>query len=88
MAMELLPELVVVTWEDAKEEGDAAWNDADAIPDYEPLLCYTTGWLLHQDARGVILTGTLQENCTARCDQIPRGMIRSITVLREAGPPR
>ncbi len=81
------PPLVLVVWEDAKvlDAGPWAENKEHA---YKPHHVYQTGFLLHHDDNGVILTQAWHPDIVAARDQIPIGMIRRMVVLQEAKPPR
>ncbi len=81
-----LPAIVMVEWEDATALDEGPWVDSDKPLDYEPNIMHTVGFLLLDVPAGVIVTGTVNADLIGPRDQIPRGMIRRITVLREALP--
>jgi hypothetical protein len=79
------PQLVSVTWEDAACLDHEPWVPTpDKPPAYEPVIVTTVGFLLHQSEAGIIITGAWSPDRTGPRDQIPSGMIRSITLLQAA----
>lgn len=78
------PKIVLVEWEDACSLDSEAWADAEPVTKYTPLTMSSVGYVLYDGPEGLILTSTFSESCFAPRDQIPRGMIRSITLLKEA----
>jgi cellulose synthase/poly-beta-1,6-N-acetylglucosamine synthase-like glycosyltransferase len=83
------PPLVMVVWEDATVLDSGPWVvNADADHAYKPHLVYQVGFLLKHTEEGVHLTQAWHPDTIAARDQIPLGMIRSITPLQPAKPPR
>lgn len=81
------PPIVLVVWEDAKAIDDATWVE-NKNHTYTPHLFHQVGFLLSATDDGVILTSAWHSDMVAGRDQIPRAMVRSITVLEPAKPPR
>lgn len=71
---------VIVTWVDA--EGSLSWP----LPaDYSLPIVSTMGWLMQDDEEYVAICGEWFQDASGRdTTVIPRGMVRSITVLIEA----
>lgn len=80
------PPIVAVTWEDAAVIDAGPWvpNEAKA---YKPHIVLQVGFLLSCTDEGVILSQAWHPESVAARDQIPRGMIRSMTVLQPAPEP-
>lgn len=76
-----------MVWEDAKCIDVGPWT-ANADHKYEAHMVHQVGFLLHHDEHGVILTQAWHPELVAARDQIPVGMIRSMTLLQAAPEPR
>lgn len=75
--------LVLVTWEDASEEG-GVWVDADSPEPLEVVVFNQVGWLWSHTTAEVVLTSTVQDSgkgLMSRRTRIPAGMVRSIVEL-------
>ncbi len=81
------PPLVLVIWEDATVLDTGAWAD-NGKHDYKPCIFHQVGFLIAHSDAGVILSSAWHPETVAARDQIPRGMIRSMSVLEPAKPPR
>lgn len=81
-----VPPLVLVVWEDAKVVADGPWTENKDRP-YEPHLVYQVGFLLKDTKQGVQLTQAWHPDLISPPDQIPRGMIRSVTYLQPGEKP-
>lgn len=81
------PPIVAVVWEDAKSIDAEVWAE-NKDHKYEPHLVRQVGFLLSATDEGVVLTQAWHPDSVAKRDQIPRGMIRSMTVLEPAKAPR
>lgn len=88
--MQYRPALVLVEWEDAQGLDTGSWAHEDDDQKYEPLIMHSVGFVLFDGDPGIILTATYSTACIAPRDQIPRGMIRKVTVLRkqQGTPPK
>jgi len=76
--------LAYVIWEDASELDVTAWTEHEEDFVYTPVLCKQVGFILYDGPEGVVITnGVIVDNCVARRNQIPRGMIRRIEWLTE-----
>jgi hypothetical protein len=82
-----MPPIVLVIWEDAKVIDDGAWAE-NKNHDYKPHLVHQVGFLLKHTEEGVLLTQGWHPELVAARDQIPLGMIRSMTVLQVAPEPK
>ena len=80
----MTPPIVLVVWEDAKVLDAGPWAE-NKTHDYQPHLVHQVGFLLSHTEQGVVLTQAWHPELVAARDQIPLGMIRSMTVL---GPKR
>ena len=80
------PPLVLVVWEDAKTVDGGAWIE-NLEHKYDPHIVYSVGFLLLDLPEGIQLTQAWHPKFVGAPDQIPRGMIRSITPLVPAVPP-
>lgn len=75
------PPIVLLEWEDAKTIDSGLWSEESKEHVYKPHVWRQVGYLLSNTEEGVIVTQAWHpESCAAR-DQIPRAMIRSMTVL-------
>ena len=76
--------IVHVVWEDATELDITAWAEHEIDFEYVPVLCHQVGFVLYDGPEGLVITnGIIENNCVARRNQIPRGMIRSMEWLTE-----
>lgn len=80
-----MPKVVFVEWEDACKLDSETWVDSDIESEYNPVIMRTVGFLLLDKPEGIIVTGTFSPVNIAPRDQISRGMIRSLIVLKEGG---
>lgn len=80
--------MVLVVWEDAGSTDDAVWVTNKGKREYEPIIHRQLGFLLADDPAGIIISSTYNESLLACPDQIPRGMIRSISYLTVGGKKR
>jgi hypothetical protein len=81
------PPVVLVVWEDAKQIDSGPWaENKDHV--YQKHLVHQVGFLLAHTEEGVILTQAWHPDLVGARDQIPLGMIRSITPQQPAPPPR
>ena len=78
--------LVAVLWEDAALKDAGTWHSVEegSSHAYEPVLMRTVGFLLSKTRKGIVLTHTHSEDGSTMAprDQIPAGMVRSITPLQ------
>jgi hypothetical protein len=81
------PPVVAIVWEDAKVLDGGAWAD-NAKHDYVPHFVHQVGFLLLHTEQGIIISQAWHPDLVAARDQIPLAMIRSMTVLEPAKPPR
>ena len=74
-----MKEMVLVEWEDAYIEGAEVWEHS---PD-PPTACIVrqVGWLVHQDAERFALVSGYCDDAAQTRFVIPRGMVRSMTLL-------
>jgi hypothetical protein len=75
------PSVVLVVWEDIKTSGVEAWVENKDEP-YAPHLVYQVGYLLRDEPEFVRITQAWHPDLIAPTDTIPRGCIRSMTVLK------
>ncbi len=75
-----VPPCVCVIWEDATAT-DGPWVE-NKPREYKPKLITSVGFLVLDDEQGIHLTGAWCPDIIGAPDQIPRGMIRSITYLQ------
>lgn len=76
-----LPPCVLVVWEDAAVRDDGPWApNQDHV--YKPHIVAQVGFLLAHTEQGIIITQSWHSDIVAARDQIPAGMIRSITPLQ------
>ena len=76
------PPLVLVQWEDALVRGDTTWVSSKDLEGYKPQIFYSVGFLITDCDEGVVLTPAWSPDMVAAGEQIPRGMIRSVTPLQ------
>lgn len=75
------PAIVLIEWVDAAHE--FGWMEGNDLDDAEPeLVCLTTGWLLTKTKLHVKVCQTYSADNHAQTIVIPRGMVRSITVMK------
>ncbi len=74
------PPLVMIVWEDALRQDSETWVE-NKDHAYKPHLVHQVGFLLAQNEQGVIITSAWHPDTIAPRDQIPLGMIRSMTLL-------
>lgn len=76
----IIPPVVLVVWEDAAVKDTGPWA-ANQDHNYEPHIVSQVGFLLAENEHGIVITQAWHAEQVAARDQIPRGMIRSITEL-------
>jgi hypothetical protein len=81
------PPLVLVVWEDAKQIDAGPWAE-NKDHDYKAHLVHQVGFLLAHTEDGVILTQAWHPELVGARDQVPIGMIRSITPLQPMSAPK
>lgn len=81
------PPIVLVVWQDAKTIDGGPWTD-NTPTEFKPHIVHQVGYLMQQSDEGVILTQAWHPEIIAARDQIPAGMIRSVTFLTERAPNR
>jgi hypothetical protein len=81
------PPLVLVIWEDAKTIDAGAWAE-NKDHNYQAHLVHQVGFLLAHTEAGVILTAAWHPDLVGARDQVPLGMVRSITPLQPEPPPK
>lgn len=74
-----MPPIVLVEWEDAKTL-EIPWMDPVDVQ-YEPYIVTQVGFLIQDLPNAIILSQAVAPDLLGAPDQIPRGMIRSITYL-------
>jgi hypothetical protein len=74
------PPMVAGLWEDARVVADGTWVENKQRP-YIPHLVHQVGFILLDEPAGIHMVSAWHPELTAAPDQIPRGMIRSITPL-------
>lgn len=76
-------DLVSVVWDDA--ECDSGW---DAAAEPKESLVLSVGFLVKKTRKHIVLAGSITtgEHNTNQRIQIPKGMIKSIEVLKEKAP--
>ena len=76
--------LVVVQWQDA--HSDSSWEVlADLV--VKPTEVTSAGFLARADDEAILLTLGYSDDSVLDRLRIPKGMVRSITVIRQASPP-
>ena len=80
------PPLVLVVWEDAKVVDSSPWAENKGH-EYKAHMVHQVGFLLAHTDQGVILTQAWHPETVAARDQIPIGMVRSMTLLKAAPVP-
>jgi hypothetical protein len=73
--------IVAVTWEDATLLDSGTWAEKPETHEYKPVIFRQVGFLLSDTPSGIILTCTMGDDQMAPRTQIPRGMVRAVTVL-------
>lgn len=81
------PPLVLIVWEDAAVIDSGAWAE-NKDHTYRPHLVHQVGFLLAHTQEGLLLTQSWHPDTVAARDQIPLGMVRSMTMLEPAKAPR
>ena len=73
----------MIEWGDAWVHSH--WDDEDASKNKaRPVSVFTVGWLLKKDSKGVLVAAQIADGSQiANQSFIPRGMIRSIKVLKQ-----
>jgi hypothetical protein len=67
-----------VEWQDALMNGH--WHD-DAPNPLEDLTVYSVGFLLHEDAKRIVMVQSLTDGSYGNELQIPRGMVTKLTKI-------
>lgn len=80
------PPVVMVEWEDAKVLDSGPWAETDQEHTYKKHIVHQVGFLLAHTEDGLILTQSWHPELVAARDQIPLGMVRSITPLAPVMP--
>lgn len=79
---EQAPPIVLVAWEDAKVVGGGgAWVHNEDF-DYEPHIVWQSGFLVKDVPEGIMICDAWHKDLIGPPTQIPRGMIRSFTILK------
>jgi hypothetical protein len=74
--------LAYVEWEDAADLDDSPWAFHDDSFMYQPVVAHQVGFVLYDGPEGMVLTSSYIGDDTYGCrSQIPRGMIRSVTII-------
>lgn len=71
---------VQVDWEDAGTPETGTWVELPA-PTWEPIMVQSVGYLIYDGPEGVMLSADRIKDHRAPATQIPRGMVRKVTVL-------
>jgi len=82
------PRRVEVRWIDAAMSAAPHWSDGSRPkrPSGPSMhLCLTVGWLVHADKEWLQIVSTITDGAHAHLTEIPRGMVRAITLLADAG---
>lgn len=74
------PPIVEVEWDDAHMAG--WWQDGEPEPP-EPDLVRSVGYLVHKTRKHLVLIQSRTEGQHGNRIQIPRGMVKSVTVLKQ-----
>lgn len=82
MGKTMTPPLAVVEWEDAGLIDVGPWVENEPAK-YAPKMFIQVGFVLHDGDDGVILTHAWSPDLIAPRDQIPRGMIRKLTYIKQ-----
>jgi hypothetical protein len=82
--MKNLKKVVLVEWIDAWS--DTAYNTQREIDEHGAYMCYNVGFVLRDDDLGITMTRELSPDRSnfRYINHIPRAMIQSVTVLKEA----
>lgn len=73
------PTIVLVEWDDAHMEG--WWIDgAPEAP--TPTIVQSVGWLAHKTRKHLVLVQSMSDGQHGNRLQIPRGMVKRMTVLQ------
>lgn len=74
-------QIVLVEWDDAHMEG---WW-IDGVPEAPtPTLVQSVGWLAHKTRKHLVLVQSMSDGQHGNRLQIPRGMVKRMTVLQTA----
>jgi hypothetical protein len=74
--------MAYVEWEDASDLDDTPWTTHDEDFIYQPVMVSQIGYVLYDGIEGLVLTSSYIADGTVGCrTQIPRGMIRNITII-------
>lgn len=75
--------MAFVLWEDAADLDSTPWTEHEEGFIYEPVLVEQIGYVLYDGPEGIVLTSSVFiDKTTVGCrTQIPRGMIRNITII-------
>tara|TARA_R110000868_G_scaffold13422_2_gene62739 strand:- start:450 stop:692 length:243 start_codon:yes stop_codon:yes gene_type:complete len=75
--------LAIVEWEDACDIDTEPWVDAHEDFKYTPLIATQVGYIVYEGKEGIVMSAAKIGGSIARRSQIPKGMIRSIKILKE-----
>lgn len=74
--------LAYVEWEDAAELDDTPWVFHDEPFVYEPIIAHQVGFVVYDGPEGMVLTSSyIGDGTIGSRSQIPRGMIRNVTII-------
>ena len=75
--------MAFVLWEDAADLDSTPWTEHEEDFVYEPVMVEQIGYVLYDGPEGVVLTSSvfIDKTTVGTRTQIPRGMIRNITVI-------
>lgn len=76
------PPIVLCVWEDATILDDGPWASGPVLTDYAPRLVYQVGFLVADLPEGIQLSEAVGDDLMAPRTQVPRGMVRSVTILK------
>lgn len=76
------PPMVLCVWEDATVLDDGPWTDNAVSTEYAPRLISQVGFLVADLPQGIQLSEAVGEGLMAPRTQVPRAMVRSITLLK------
>lgn len=76
--------IVLVVWEDAvNHDIGKTWVEIEHFQ-WNPMIVETSGFLVYDGPEGMMITDSILQDFTGQKQQIPRGMIRSVTTLKAA----
>jgi len=78
--------LVVCEWLDAWVRGEESMTLADVAAKHKPELITTIGWLLREDAEGIMLANEFYADAYRGCTFVPRAMVKSINRFKLTKP--